>query len=106
MLHIITNIAIYGEMRFLAKSVIWNKSRGAQQMINQSVRNVENWQNNNSHCLIYKSNLKGRSSAEFHCNKWQGMQEIGAKVERSTEKIGIKEVKNGERTSDCKKESG
>lgn len=45
MLHIITNIAIYGEMRFLAKSVIWNKSRGAQQMINQSVRNVENWQN-------------------------------------------------------------
>lgn len=30
----------------------------------------------------------------------------GVKVQRSTEKFGIREVKNGERTSDCKKESG
>lgn len=93
-------------MRFLAKSVIWNKSRGAQQMIKSVCEECGKLAKHNSHCLIYKSNLNGRSSAEFHCNKWQGMQEIGAKVERSTEKIGIREVKNGERTSDCKKKSG
>lgn len=45
MLHIITNIANLWEMRFLAKSVIWNKSRGAQQMIKSVCENVENWQN-------------------------------------------------------------
>lgn len=37
--------------------------------------------------LIYKSNLNGRSSAEFHCNKWQGMQEIGAKLREVQRKL-------------------